>query len=75
MNKGVKVILSLSLSMLALCGGCMDSGGLGVAGKVGARPVIVPLYVGGAPGADDYCRLVDCWVNGLVDAAKKAGYK
>ena len=47
----------------------------GVAGKVGARPVIVPLYVGGAPGTDDYCQLVDCWVNGLVEAAEKAGYK
>lgn len=44
-----------------------------VASKVGARPVIVPLYVGGVPGVDDYFELVDYWVNNLVDASKKAG--
>jgi len=44
-----------------------------VASKVGARPVIVPLYVGGIPGVDDYFELVDYWVNNLVDAAKKVG--
>lgn len=44
-----------------------------VAYKVGARPVIVPLYVGGVPGVDDYFELVDYWVNGIVDAAKRVG--
>jgi ABC-type Zn uptake system ZnuABC Zn-binding protein ZnuA len=44
-----------------------------VATKVGARPVIVPLYVGGAPGTEDYFKLVDHWVNSLTDAAKRVG--
>jgi len=44
-----------------------------VAGRVNAEAVIVPLYVGGAPGADDYFQLVDLWVNGLLEAAKKKG--
>ncbi len=44
-----------------------------IAKQVGAVPVIVPLYVGGAPGADDYFNLVDLWVDSLVDAAKEAG--
>ncbi len=44
-----------------------------VAGKVNAEAVIVPLYVGGGDGADDYFALVDCWVNGIVAAAKKKG--
>ncbi|HIJ67163.1 MAG TPA: zinc ABC transporter substrate-binding protein [Planctomycetes bacterium] len=42
-----------------------------VAGRVGAEPVIVPLYVGGAPGTDDYFQLVNLWVNRLLEAAKK----
>ncbi len=46
MNKGVKVILSLSLSLLVLCGGCMDSGGLGVTGKVGTLGVGGELTTG-----------------------------
>ena len=44
-----------------------------VANRVNAEPVIVPLYVGGAPGTDDYFQLVDFWVNGLLEAAKKKG--
>ena len=44
-----------------------------VAAKVGAEPVIVPLYVGGGEGVGDYFELVDCWVSSLVDAAKKQG--
>jgi zinc/manganese transport system substrate-binding protein len=44
-----------------------------VAGRVDAEPVIVPVYVGGAPGTDDYFQLVDLWVNGLLEAAKKKG--
>jgi len=44
-----------------------------VAGKVGARAVIVPLYVGGVPGVNDYYQLVDYWVKGLVSAAKQTG--
>jgi len=41
-----------------------------VADKVGAEPVIVPLYVGGQKGIDDYFELVDLWVNALLEAAK-----
>ena len=44
-----------------------------VAGRVGAEPVIVPLYVGGVRGVNDYFQLVDYWVNGIVDAAMKSG--
>jgi ABC-type Zn uptake system ZnuABC Zn-binding protein ZnuA len=44
-----------------------------IAESVGAIPVIVPLYVGGAPGTDDYFELVDLWVDSLVEAAKRAG--
>lgn len=44
-----------------------------VAEKVGAEAVIVPLYVGGADGVDDYFKLVDHWVGSLVKAARRAG--
>jgi zinc/manganese transport system substrate-binding protein len=40
-----------------------------VAGKVGARAVMVPVYVGGVPGVDDYFKLVDYWVDHLLAAA------
>ncbi len=42
-----------------------------VAARTGAQAVIVPLYVGGAAGAEDYFELVDYWVDGLLNAAKK----
>lgn len=35
---------------------------------VGGVPVIVPLSVGGAPGAADYFSLVDGWIDALVKA-------
>ena len=44
-----------------------------VAGRVQAIPVIVPLYVGGAPGVTTYFDLVDAWVDGLLGAATTAG--
>ena len=44
-----------------------------IAESVGAVPVIVPLYVGGAPGAGDYFQLVDFWIDSLLNAAKEAG--
>ncbi|HUU44779.1 MAG TPA: metal ABC transporter substrate-binding protein [Acidobacteriota bacterium] len=44
-----------------------------VAERVDAEPVIVPLYVGGGEGADDYFQLVDLWVNRLLAAAEKKG--
>jgi len=42
-----------------------------VAARTDAEAVIVPLYVGGAGGAEDYFGLVDLWVDGLLNAAKK----
>lgn len=44
-----------------------------VAERVEAEAVVVPLYVGGAPGVEDYFQLVDFWVDGLLAAAKKTG--
>ena len=42
-----------------------------VASRTNAEAVIVPLYVGGAAGVDDYFELVDYWVDGLLNAARK----
>jgi zinc/manganese transport system substrate-binding protein len=44
-----------------------------VAGRVGAEDVIVPLYVGGIDGVDDYFQLVDYWIDGLLTAAAAGG--
>jgi ABC-type Zn uptake system ZnuABC Zn-binding protein ZnuA len=44
-----------------------------VADRVGAEAVIVPLYIGGREGVEDYFQLVDCWVDGLLAAAAKTG--
>jgi len=42
-----------------------------VAARTNAEAVIVPIYVGGADGTEDYFKLVDYWVEGLLNAAKK----
>jgi len=44
-----------------------------VASRTNAEAVIVPLYVGGAAGVDDYFELVDYWVDMLLQAAEKKG--
>ena len=44
-----------------------------VANRVGAEAVIVPLYVGGSQGIDNYFELVDHWVDRLLKAAHKNG--
>ena len=44
-----------------------------VADKTDAAPVIVPNYVGGADGVDDYFALVDHWTDALLAAAKDKG--
>ncbi len=44
-----------------------------IAESVGAIPVIVPLYVGGVPGTEDYFKLFDYWVEQLVRAGHEAG--
>ena len=41
-----------------------------VADRTGAKAVIAPLFVGGAPDVDDYFKLVDYWTDGLIQAAK-----
>ena len=43
-----------------------------VAAKVGAVPVIVPLYVGGGPGTEDYFELFDLWVERLIAATTES---
>ena len=44
-----------------------------VANKTGAEAVVVPLFVGGIPGTEDYFKLFDYWVDSLVKAAKNTG--
>jgi len=44
-----------------------------VAQKTGAEAVVVPLFVGGAPGTEDYFKLFDLWVDSLVKAGEKTG--
>jgi ABC-type Zn uptake system ZnuABC Zn-binding protein ZnuA len=44
-----------------------------VAARVDGVPVIVPLYVGGAPGVGDYFELFDLWIKSLLNAAEEAG--
>jgi ABC-type Zn uptake system ZnuABC Zn-binding protein ZnuA len=44
-----------------------------VAKRVDAVPVIVPLYVGGEEGVDDYFQLVDLWTKRMVEAAVAVG--
>jgi len=39
-----------------------------ICSAVDARAVIVPLYVGGAAGTEDCFKLVDLWLDGLLDA-------
>lgn len=41
-----------------------------IADRTGAKAVIVPLYVGGAPETDDYFKLVDYWTDRLIEAAE-----
>lgn len=44
-----------------------------VADRVDAEAVIVPLYVGGIDGVNDYFQLVDYWVDGVLMAAANKG--
>ena len=44
-----------------------------VAKRTNAEAVIVPLYVGGAAGVDDYFKLVDHWTDQLLKAGEKKG--
>ncbi|MBW1790714.1 MAG: zinc ABC transporter substrate-binding protein [Deltaproteobacteria bacterium] len=42
-----------------------------VAARTDAEAVIVPIYVDGAEGTEDYFKLVDFWVDSLLKAAEK----
>lgn len=42
-----------------------------VADRVGAMAVIVPLYVSGIPGIEDSFQVIDCWIEGLLEAARE----
>jgi len=44
-----------------------------VASRVNAEAVIVPVYVGGAPGTETYFKLVDYWISGMLKAAESRG--
>ena len=44
-----------------------------VAERTGAKPVVVPLFTGGAPGTESYFGLVDYWTTELVQAAQEVG--
>jgi len=44
-----------------------------VANRVNAKAVIVPLYVGGEAGINDYFQLVDFWIDGLITAYREKG--
>lgn len=44
-----------------------------VAGRTGAEPVLVPLYIGAVPGTENYFKLMDYWTDELLNAAKKKG--
>ena len=41
-----------------------------IADRTGAKAVIVPLFVGGAPSVDDYYQLVDYWTDGVLGVAE-----
>ena len=44
-----------------------------VANRTGAKAVVVPLFVGGAPGTENYFKLVDRWIDSLLTAAGRNG--
>ncbi len=46
-----------------------------ICNKVGAVPVIVPIYVNGAPGTEDVFKLVNLWITKLNEAFKIADQK
>jgi zinc/manganese transport system substrate-binding protein len=42
-----------------------------ICNKVGAEPVIVPMFVDGAPGTENVFKLIDVWINKLNEAFAK----
>ena len=43
-----------------------------ICNKVGAEPVIVPMFVNGAPGTENVFKLIDDWINKLNLAFAKS---
>ena len=43
-----------------------------IADKTGAKAAILPLFVGGVPGVDDYFQLIDYWTDHLLEAAPES---
>ncbi len=56
-SNGVKVVLSANYFS--------ESKVRKICSKVGATPVIVPMYVGGAKGAGDVFKLIELWIDKL----------
>jgi len=44
-----------------------------VASRTNSEAVIVPVYVGGTKGTEDYFKLIDYWIDNLLKAAEKKG--
>ncbi len=44
-----------------------------VATRTNAEAVIVPIYTGGVEGTEDYFKLIDYWIAGLLKAAENKG--
>jgi len=42
-----------------------------ICNKVGAEPVIVPMFVNGAPGTENVFKLIDLWITKLNEAFEK----
>ena len=64
-KRGIKLLLSANYFNTRLA--------KSVANRVGAQAVIVPLYVGGDKGIDDYFALVELWMDKLLQAARQKG--
>ena len=45
-----------------------------ICNKVGAEPVIVPMFVNGAPGTENVFKLIDDWISKLNKAFAKMEY-
>ena len=67
-QKLVNLMRSLDVRVVLAANYYDESKVLKICRAVDAAPVIVPLYVKGAKGADDYFQLVDLWLDGLLKA-------
>ncbi len=67
-QKLVNLMRSLDVRVVLAANYYDESKVLKICRAVDAEPVVVPLYVDGATGADDYFHLVDLWFDGLLAA-------